>query len=46
MGIAGVIALLKSDGQEIQFGKWGLIVALPIVLPIVIALAFGAFYYN
>jgi len=46
MGIAGVIALLKSDGQEIRFGKWGLIVALPIVLPIVIALAFGAFYYN
>ena len=24
MGTAGVIALLKSDGQEIRFGKWGL----------------------
>ncbi|AFY90883.1 hypothetical protein Chro_5525 [Chroococcidiopsis thermalis PCC 7203] len=46
MGTAGVIALLKSDGQEIRFGKWGLIVALPIIIPIVIALAFGAFYYN
>lgn len=46
MGIVGVIALLKSDGQEIRFGKWGLLVALPIVIPIIIALAFGAFYYH
>jgi hypothetical protein len=46
MGTVGVIALLKSDGQEIRFGKWGLLVALPIIIPIVIALAFGAFYYH
>ena len=46
MGAVGVIALLKSDGQQIRLGKWGLIVALPIVIPIIIALAFGAFYYR
>jgi hypothetical protein len=46
MGTVGVIALLQSDGQEIRFGKWGLIVALPIVIPIVMALIFGGFDYN
>lgn len=48
MGTVGVIALLKSDGQEIRFGKWGLIVAIPIIVPIVIALIIGAvsYYYR
>lgn len=46
MGAAGLIALLKSDGQEIRFGKWGLIVAVPIVIPIIITLIFGAFYLR
>ncbi|MFH7024812.1 MAG: hypothetical protein ACHBN1_05285 [Heteroscytonema crispum UTEX LB 1556] len=45
MGTVGVIALLKSDGQEIRFGKWGLIVALPIVIPIIVTLIIGAFYH-
>lgn len=41
MGGAGVIALLKADGQEIRIGKWGLLVAVPILLPIVAALIVG-----
>lgn len=40
MGVAGVIALLKLDGQQIKFGKWGLLVALPIVIPFVITLIY------
>jgi uncharacterized membrane protein HdeD (DUF308 family) len=44
MGAAGVIALFKSDGQEIRFGKWGLVVALPIIIPIILTLLIGAFY--
>ncbi len=46
MGAAGWIALLKSDGQEIRFGKWGLIVTLPIIIPIIITLIFGAVYIK
>ncbi|MBW4450275.1 MAG: hypothetical protein KME22_08790 [Hassallia sp. WJT32-NPBG1] len=42
MAIAGVIAILKMDGQEIRFGKIGLIVTLPIVLPIIITLTYAA----
>ncbi len=38
----GVILLLKMDGQKIQFGKWGLLVAVPIVLPLIAALVFSA----
>jgi hypothetical protein len=41
---AAVIALLKADGQPIRFGKWGLVVALPIVIPLVGALTFAAIY--
>lgn len=40
MGAAAVIALLKSDNQEVRLGKWGLIVGLPIVLPFVLALLY------
>ena len=46
MGATGLIALLKSDGQEIRFGKWGLIVTIPIVIPIIITLIFGAVYVK
>lgn len=46
MGAAGLIALLKSDGQEIRFGKWGLIVTVPIIIPIIITLIFGAVYVR
>ncbi len=44
MGTVGLIAVLKADGQEIRVGKWGLIVALPIIIPIIVALTIGAFY--
>lgn len=46
LGAAGLIALLKSDGQEIRLGKWGLLVALPIAIPIIISLIFGAISVN
>ncbi|MBD2101514.1 hypothetical protein [Leptolyngbya sp. FACHB-261] len=41
--MAGIafIALLKADGQKLQFGPNGLIVAIPIVLVIAVALIFG-----
>lgn len=45
MGTAAWIALLKSEGQEIRFGKLGLVVALPIIIPIIITLIYGAIRY-
>lgn len=45
MGVGGWIALLKSEGEEINFGKWGLIVAIPILIPIIVALIIGALYH-
>lgn len=45
IGATAWIALLKSEGEEIRFGKWGLVVALPIVLGIAIALIYGAVSY-
>ncbi|GAB1545351.1 hypothetical protein NUACC21_80270 [Scytonema sp. NUACC21] len=45
MGVGGWIAVLKSEGEEIRFGKWGLIVAIPIVIPIIFTLIIGALYY-
>jgi nitrate/nitrite transporter NarK len=41
MGVVGLIALLKYEGEDIKFGKWGLIVAIPILIPIIIALIIG-----
>jgi nitrate/nitrite transporter NarK len=43
MGIVAVITLLKSDGQKIKFGKWGLLVAIPIIVPIVLVLTYQIF---
>ncbi len=43
MGIAATIALLKSDGQKLRFGKWGLLVAIPIIVPIVLVLTYQIF---
>ncbi|MGB7711074.1 MAG: hypothetical protein WBL95_16335 [Microcoleus sp.] len=40
MGITAVIVLFKSDGQKIRFGKWGLLVAIPIIVPIVLVLTY------
>ena len=40
MGIAAVIFLLKSDGQKLRFGKWGSLVAIPILVPIALVLTY------
>lgn len=40
MGITAVIVLFKSDGQKIRFGKWGLLVAIPIIVLIVLVLTY------
>ena len=45
MGAVGWIAFLKSEGEEIRFSKWGLVVALPIIIPIIVALIFGAYHH-
>ena len=45
MGAVAVVALLKADGQKIRFGKWGLVVAVPIVIPLVAALVFAAIWH-
>ncbi len=42
IGAVGLVALLKADGQEIRFGKWGLVVAVPILIPLIGALVFAA----
>lgn len=44
LGAVAVMALFKADGQEIRLGKWGLLVAVPTILPILIAFIFGAIY--
>lgn len=46
MGAVALIALLKADGQPIRFGKWGLLVAIPIIIPLLTALIFGAIYQH
>ncbi|MCC2692266.1 MULTISPECIES: hypothetical protein [unclassified Nodularia (in: cyanobacteria)] len=43
MATASVISLLKADGQKIRFGKTGLIVIIPIIVPIIFTLAYAAF---
>ncbi|EKQ69067.1 hypothetical protein OsccyDRAFT_1675 [Leptolyngbyaceae cyanobacterium JSC-12] len=45
MGAVAVIALLQADGQKIQFGKWGLVVTVPIVVPLIAALVFAAIWH-
>ncbi|HEY9885281.1 MAG TPA: hypothetical protein V6C98_16865 [Thermosynechococcaceae cyanobacterium] len=45
MGGAAVIALMKADGQPIRLGKWGLVVTVPILVPLLAAFAFAAFYH-
>ena len=40
MGIVAVTFLFKSDGQKIRFGKWGLLVAIPILVPIALVLLY------
>lgn len=43
IGAVGWVAFLKSEGEEIKVGKWGLLVALSIIIPIIITLSYGAF---
>ena len=45
MGGVALTAFLKLNDQPIRFGKWGLLVALPIVIPLVGALVFAAIYH-
>jgi hypothetical protein len=42
IGAIGVIALIKMDGGKVRIGKTGLLVALPIIAPIIIALTYAA----
>ncbi|HEY9642245.1 MAG TPA: hypothetical protein V6C57_17290 [Coleofasciculaceae cyanobacterium] len=42
LGIVAVVALLKLDNQPIRFGKWGILVASPIVVGIIVALGIAA----
>ena len=44
IGSVGWIAFLKSEGEEIKIGKWGLLVALSIIIPIIITLSYGALH--
>lgn len=46
IGAVGLVALLKADGQEIRFGKWGLVVAVPILIPLIGALVFAAIWHS
>ncbi|XGV99850.1 MAG: hypothetical protein ACAF41_13065 [Leptolyngbya sp. BL-A-14] len=43
MGGATVVAMMKADGQPIRLDKWGLVVVVPIVIPLIIAFAFAFF---
>lgn len=43
MGVIAVIALFKSEGQSVRFDKSGLIVFIPIIVPIVIVLLYQVF---
>ncbi|OCQ97419.1 hypothetical protein BCD64_21480 [Nostoc sp. MBR 210] len=40
MGAVAVITLFKSEGQKLRFDQWGLLVTIPIIVPIVIVLLY------
>jgi hypothetical protein len=42
IGTFAVIGLIKMDGGEVRIGKTALIVAVPILAPILIALTYAA----
>ncbi len=44
-GIAAGVYFLKPKDQPIRFDKWGLVVLIPIVIPIVAALLFEVLSY-
>ncbi|MDJ0797787.1 MAG: hypothetical protein QNJ51_13395 [Calothrix sp. MO_167.B12] len=41
MAVAGVIAILKIDGQEIKFGKTGFTITVAIIVPMMITLIYA-----
>lgn len=45
-GIAAGIYLLKPKDQPLQFDRWGFVVLIPIVIPIVAALLFQVIFYS
>lgn len=44
-GIAAGVYLLKPKDQPLQFDRWGFVVLIPIVVPIVAALLFQVLFY-
>lgn len=46
MATAGVIAILRMDGQEIKFGKTGFIIIVSIIVPIIITLTYAALHRH
>ncbi|MEP0980360.1 hypothetical protein [Leptolyngbya sp. FACHB-17] len=44
-GIAAGAYILKPKDQPIRFDKWGYVVIIPIVVPIVAALLFEVLFY-
>lgn len=45
MGIAALVFLLKSEGQPLRLDGWALLVAVPIVIPMIAALTIAALYH-
>ena len=42
VGVAALVAFFKNEQQEIRLGKEGLIVAVPILIPLIITLVYAA----
>ncbi|QXE21448.1 hypothetical protein B6N60_00122 [Richelia sinica FACHB-800] len=42
MAAAAVIAVMKADGQKIRLSKTALMVVIPIIVPIILTLAYAA----
>lgn len=45
MGIGAILFFTKSEKQTFRLDNWGLVVLLPIVLPLLAALTFAAIYH-
>ncbi len=45
MGVGALIFLLRSDGQPMRLDGRALLVAIPIVIPMIAALTIAAFYH-
>ncbi len=45
MGVGALVFLLKSEGQSLRFDGWALLVAIPIVIPMIAALTIAALYH-